>query len=126
MNIRELRTEDLPTLQAIGKANGFEYVDPKAADIESALVVVDDNGRFLMACAAERIVQLYLWSAEFEPAAKLHALRLLHREMSVRLRERGYESCEAFLPPQIEASFGRRLMRNFGWTRNWNSFCKRF
>ena len=126
MTIRELRSDDLETIQSIGKASGFPYQDPKDGSIEAALVVVDENGRFLMACAAERIVQLYLWSAEFEPAAKLHALRLLHREMSVRLRSKGYDSCEAFLPPQIEASFGRRLMRTFGWQRNWNSFCKRF
>ena len=126
MNIRELRTEDLPTLQAIGKANGFEYVDPKAADIESALVVVDDNGRFLMACAAERIVQLYLWSAEFEPAAKLHALRLLHREMAVRLKQAGYTEANAFPPPQIAEKFGRRLERTFGWVRNWPSWAIHF
>ena len=126
MNVRALRSDDLPTIQAIGEANGFAYVDPKSPEIEAALVVVDDNGRFLMACAAERIVQLYLWSAECEPAAKLHALRLLHREMSVRLSQAGYTEANAFLPPPIAGRFGRRLERTFGWVRNWPSWAIHF
>ena len=126
MNVRALRSDDLPTIQAIGEANGFAYVDPKSPEIEAALVVVDDNGRFLMACAAQRIVQLFLWSEDFEPAAKLHAIRLLHREMGVELRQRGYTEANAFLPQSIAKRFGRRLERTFGWIRNCDSWCVRF
>ena len=126
MTIRPLRQSDLPLLAEIGKAHGFPYEDPTSANIEACLAVVDENGHLLMACAAERIVQLYLWSTEFEPAAKLHAIRLLHKEMAIALRARGYNEADAFLPPTIAKRFGRRLERTFGWVRNWQSWCVHF
>ena len=126
MKVRDLLPEDLPHLQRVAAANGYEYVDPAGMDIEAAVAVLDDNGRLLMACAAQRIVQLFLWSEDFEPAAKLHALRLLHREMAVRLKQAGYTEANAFPPPQIAEKFGRRLERTFGWVRNWPSWAIHF
>ena len=126
MVVRPLRETDLHAIRELGKSSGFPYEDPTAANIEAALVVCDDDGRLLMACAAERIVQLYLWSTDFEPAAKLHAIRLLHREMAKALKQKGYNEADAFLPPTIAKAFGRRLERTFGWCRNWASWCVRF
>ena len=126
MTTRPLRAEDLPHLNRIAAANGYEYVDPTGTDIEADLVVVDDDGRLLMACAAQRIVQLFLWSEDFGPAAKLHAIRLLHREMGVELRQRGYTEANAFPPPSIAERFGRRLERTFQWVHNWPSWAIRF
>ena len=125
MNVRTLRETDLHAIRELGKSSGFPYEDPTAANIEAALVVCDENGQLLMACAAERIVQLYLWSTDFEPAAKLHAIRLLHREMAKALKEKGYTEANAFLPPSLALQFGRRLERTFSWCKNWPSWCRR-
>lgn len=77
----------------------------------------------MMALAAERIVQAYLWiDKERDPASLLAALRMIQEPASIQLRNKGYNSLECFLPPEIERSFGRRLMRSFGFVKNWASF----
>lgn len=94
--------------------------------MESALVVEDDSGNPIVAAAAERIVQLYLFRGEAGPPETLGAIRMLHSALAEELRQKGYREANAFLPPQVEKSFGRRLMRTFGWARNWASFCIHF
>lgn len=133
MRVRELRASDLPALRAMHERAGFAYEFPELAMLEAAAVVVDENDQPLMAAAAERIVQLYLFveprtttSCALHPAARLHAIRLLHRALAEALRARGYREANAFLPPGIERSFGRRLMRTFGWIRNWTSYAIHF
>lgn len=107
--------------------SGFPYIDPQSSQVESCYVVVDENDIPLMACAAERILQLYLWVGEFDhPAAKLHAIRLLQNcAMRHDLQKKGYNEVNSFLPEGIAAKFGRRLERTFGWVKNWHSWALR-
>lgn len=126
MRTRPLRESDIPLLRAMADASGFPYPDLSAARLEAVLVVVDDEDRPVMACAAERLVQMYLWSGTFQrPLAKVFALRLLHEAMSQELRRLGYTSVEAFLPPSLAKRFARRLEKTFGWIRNWPSWTYR-
>lgn len=131
MTVRPLRESDLPALKRMAEAARYPYPNLSDSMIECVYVVVDDDDQPVMACAAERIVQLYLFaptvakSATVHPAAKLHALRLLHDAMAPELRANGYTEVNAFLPPTIAAKFGRRLMRSFGWVKNWPSWCRR-
>ena len=124
MRVRPLRDSDIPILKRLAESSGFEYpTNPSEGNIEAVLVVEDEDATIVMACAAERLVQLYLWAdPDRHPAAKLGALRLLHTEMSKVLREKGYHSVEAFLPPSIAKQFGRRLERTFSWVKNWPSW----
>ena len=129
MTIRELRREDIPVLEEMFRRSGFEYEFPDLTgpEFEAIRVVVDENDAPLMAVAAKRTVELYLFCGDFEhPAAKLHSIRMLHDSMKWALKQKGYTEVNAFLPPQVEKSFGRRLMRTFGWMRNWHSYCFRF
>ena len=89
-------------------------------------MVEDGAGNLIAACAAERIVQLYLFRGEAGPAETLGAIRMLHGALAEELRQKGYREANCFLPPQVEKSFGRRLTRMFGWVRNWASFCIHF
>ena len=124
MTARPLLDSDIPALGSFAAASGYPYPDlSTSVHIESIIVIADDQDRPIMACAAERIVQLYLWAAPgTSPAARLHALRLLHDAMSKELKALGYDSAEAFVPPSLAKRFGRRLMRTFQWTPNWPSF----
>src|SRR5574337_1735462 len=122
MYVRALLDSDIPKLKAL--ENGFPYCDPKSSLVECFLVVADEKDEPVAACAAERILQLYLWVADVHPAAKIAAIRHLHSEMASELKEKGYTSVEAFLPPEIERSFTRRLEKMFGWKRNWNSWTR--
>lgn len=128
MNVRLMWDSDIPILERWQKESGFAYEMP---DLKGPLIeqvyVVELDGEIVMACAAERILQLYLFAAEgVHPAAKLRAIKQLHETMAIALKERGYSEVNCFVPPQAEKSFGSRLMRTFGWVRNWTSFAKRF
>lgn len=80
-----------------------------------------------MACAAKRLVELYLYvDSEASPGVKMNALSMLHRGMAETLRAKGYNVCEAFLPPIVSGIFGRRLERTWGWIKNWPSWTVRF
>lgn len=123
MRTRALKESDIPALKSMAEASGFPYPDLSAARLEAIVVVVDDEDRPVMACAAERICQLYLWCGEFQrPHAKVYALRLLHETMAAELRRKGYTSAEAFLPPTLARRFARRLEKIFGWKPNWPSW----
>ena len=129
MTIRKLRVNDIPALRAMYDTQGFAYDFPELTGphMEAVLVVEEEGGRIIAAVAAERLCQLYFLCGDVDhPAAKLAVIRSLHTQMADALRAKGYRSCEAFLPPQIEKSFGARLMRTFQWKRNWSSFCKEF
>lgn len=125
MRVRDMRAEDIQAIREMYARCGFAYDFPdlEGPMIEGVSVVEDDGGKVVMAAAAERLVQLYLFSGQFEhPAAKLSAIRALHTALRPKLAAKGYESAEAFLPPEVEKRFGQRLMSLFGWRRNWNSF----
>ncbi len=127
--IRPMKISDIPTLRQLYEFSGLPYAFPdlRGPLMESVLVVTDDNDVPVAACAAERIIQLYLLIDEsLHPAAKMRYIRDLHNHLSVVLSSKGYREANAFIPPEMEKSFGRRLMRTFGWLRNWPSFARSF
>ena len=123
MITRTLKPSDIPILRSFADASGFPYPDLAAAHMEAVVVVADDDDRPVMACAAERLVQLYLYCGEFKrPHAKVFALRLIHEAMAAELKRKGYASAEAFIPPTLAKRFSNRLEKIFGWRRNWPSW----
>lgn len=129
MNVRPLQPSDIPTLRQMYELSGLDYTFPdlRGPLMESVLVVVDDNDVPMAAVAAERIIQLYLLVDEsLGPAAKLAIIRKLHQNMQEMLCSKGYCEANCFVPPKLEKSFGRRLMKTFGWVKNWPSFARGF
>ena len=126
MKARPAEESDLARLRAMAGQSAFPYPDLDGARLEALIVVVDADGRPVMAAAAESILQMYLFADGGSPAARLHALRLLHDEMAGELRRKGWSEANAFLPPGIAKTFGRRLARSFGWVPNWPSWFLRF
>jgi hypothetical protein len=123
MTVRDYRPDDLRHFQRMHEAMGFDYLLPDFDKMEAVKVVVDENDLPLAAAGAEKILQLYFLCGKFEhPAAQLHSITLLHAAMAPPLREKGYHEVNAFLPPSIARSFGRRLERTFGWSKNWLSW----
>lgn len=126
MIARGLKESDLPALKRMADKSGFPYPELDPAHLEAIVVIADDDDQPMMACAAERLVQLYLWCGDFErPHAKVYALRLLHEVMAGKLRQKGYASAEAFIPPTLAKRFGKRLEKLFGWKPNWPSWTHR-
>jgi hypothetical protein len=125
VTIRLLVPTDIPVLEARAAVSVFPYPSPYEA--ETVLVVIDVEGRIVTACAAKRLVELYLWPIEGSPVGAMEALKLLHCEMAKRLRALGYTEANAQLPPAIAAKFSRRLRRSFGWMQNtWENWFIRF
>ena len=108
-------------------ASGFPYVDVKSLKVECIMVAVDENDQPIAAVAAHRILESYVWMDQAQhPAVKFAALRDLQPAMVQELRMKGWDEINAFLPPTLLQTFGRRLERSFRWVRNWPSFALRF
>lgn len=127
MTVRELRPGDIPILREMAESSGFPYPDLAHPHIEAVLVVVDSEDRPIIACAAKRLVELYLYvDPGRSSTVKFRAMNVMHSAMSRALRELRYTSVEAFVSPSIAEKFGRRLERTWGWVKNWASFTIRF
>jgi hypothetical protein len=129
MRFRPLIDSDVPVLREMFERSGLKYTFPdlRGPKMEAVIVVADEEDKPVAAAAAERIVQAYLLMKEDEhPAAKLHYVKMLHEGLATELKNKGYTCLEAFLPPHMEKSFGRRLMRSFGWCRSWPCFSRNF
>ncbi len=127
MKVRPYRQSDAASLKAIANASGFPYPDLTDPLVEAVVVIADEEDKPIMAVAAKRLVEIYLYvDSERSPGVKMDALKAAHRGMIEQLRALGYNSAEAFLPPAIAERFGKRLVRTFHWALNWPSFSKRF
>ncbi len=126
LTTRALKLSDIPPLRALAKVSGFPYPD-LSEPLESVVVLVDGDDRPIMAVAAKRLVELYLWCSDgLLPHEKAAGLRLLHESMIQELCSKGYNEANCFLPPTIAGKFGRRLEKTFGWVKNWQSWARRF
>lgn len=128
MRARELRDEDLPKLQELAQQSGFPYPDLRGEHIEGVCVVEDQEGNIIAACAAKRLLELYLYcpGENRREIDKVRAIFLLHEHLGAQLKRKGYDDVNVFLPPSIAEKFGRRLERTFGWKPAWPSWTKRF
>ena len=128
MKTRPLQKSDIPALRSMAEANGFPYPD-LSDPLEAVVVLADDEDQLVMAVAAKKLVELYLWCGKgMTPHENIAALRLLHEGMMEELKAKGYNSVEAVLPPPVAAKFGRRLEKTFGWVKSvgWPTWIRRF
>lgn len=127
MRVRDVAQKDLPRLRELFEQQGFEYELPDFADKDflAKQAVVDDADRVVMMVAARRTVELYmLVDKDWEtPGWRMQAFALLHAAMRKVLIRLGIADAHCWLPPAIAKSFGRRLMRQFGWSKPvWTDF----
>ena len=127
MKVRMMEARDLPELEAIHAHRGYKYPMPdiNSAAIEAAQVVVNDDDVAIMGAMAKRVAEVILICPEggpIHPVVKMEAMKMLHSSMRDILVPKGFSEANAFLPPQIERSHGRHLVKWFGWVKNWPSF----
>lgn len=121
----ELR--DIPVIEAIHAQAGYKFPLPDltSAMIEGAEVIVDESDTPLLAAIAKRGVELYLFcpsGGPLHPAVKMDGVRMLHENLRDTIIAKGYTEGYACVPPEIEKSWGRKLMKVFGWDRAWSSY----
>ena len=129
MQIRAYTDADLDALKRLHAAQGFDYPFPQVADpiYLTRLVVEDDKQRLVMASLVRLTSEVYLLHDPDvnTPRERFKHVLALHRATEQDAWRRGLQDAHAFLPPQVESSFGRRL-RRLGWVRDpWASYCKR-
>ena len=117
--IREFQPSDLETLRQIHRAQNFKYDFP---DLENPnfvvrLVSAGDDGRVQMALLGHRTVEAYLLATpSADPRQRYMEFLELHNAACDAGAALGYEDAQAFLPPEIERRFGKRLAQ-LGWNR---------
>lgn len=127
MKTRPMESRDIPAIEAIHALAGYKFPLPdlQGEMIEGIEVVVDDSDAVIMAAAAKRGVEIYLFcppGGPIHPAVKMEGVRMLHESMRNTIVARGYTEAYACVPPEIERSWGRKLRRFFGWSRAWSSY----
>lgn len=129
MVIRLLKKGDIPRLQEIHAQSGVPIPFP---NIEKEFlpipVVVDENNRVVAAVGSVPAAEIYFFlDHEWEtPGMRLEALKQLHVAVQRQLSQLGIVEVHAFVPPTVPKSFGKKLVKLFGWFEcNWPYFSRR-
>ena len=126
MKIRQVTTADAARIQELFEQMGFEYQMPDVRMMVAAQVIEDEEGKIRQVILARPTVELYfLADANWKtPAWRLDALRKIHESVRRELVTKGIEDVHCWLPPEVK-SFGKRLMREFGWARPlWDTYTR--
>lgn len=115
--VRPYTNTDKPAIQAMHSAMGIDYEQP---DWNRVVLggIVERDGTIQMAAMMRKTVEVYLL---IDPEAgrkrdKLANLLMLHRELIAPSQRLGVDDWHCWLPPDIEAGFGKLLM-NLGWKK---------
>lgn len=129
MNIRKATRSDLPRLKELHQSCGFDYPFPNLDEFFPIPVIVDENNQVVMAVASMPTVELFFFmDPKWEtPGMRLEAFKYIHEFVRNDLKSRGIVEANAFLPPRLENSFGRKLMKRFNWRKGqgWPCFSRR-
>jgi len=129
MIIRAYRPEDRETLERIHAEQAFTYPFPNLEDPTFFLkmVIEDDDGKVIQAIVLHLTAEAYFLGDKKagSPQSRFDAFVRLHDECArLAYYPGGLSDIHAFLPPEVEKSFGRRLLK-LGWvTEPWKPFVK--
>lgn len=128
MTVRFYRPDDLPQLERIHQAQGFEYEFPDLSDpLYFIKLVGEENGRIVNAGIAHLTAEIYFLAdlSSGTPEHRFENFKQLHEAgCETAYRQGGLSDLHCWLPPQVAKPFGRRLLR-LGWQRPlWTDYVK--
>lgn len=127
MRIREFESPDSGRLAYILSQQKIECDLPDFSLFPDLQVLTDVHGVIRQGIGIRPLGEAYLfidhgWE---NPALRFAAFQQLHDSMAVKMRAKGVLDIAAFIPPRMERSFGRRLMKELDWFRPlWPCFAK--
>ncbi len=134
MNIRPLDIKDpyeYERIKDIFKKQGFEYDFPGPSEFIDIQVLVDDKDNILMALAAKKIVSYYLLvdndsirENKLSPSWKWAWFKKLLLYSFKVVKKLGFNQVTAWLPPEIDRSFGRRIKSLGAKQYIWNNYAR--
>ena len=127
MLVRPYTDADFAALRAMHAAQGFGYPLPDPSDpLFLVRTVVEDEGQARMAALLRLTAETYLLAdpADGTPRQRWQWLTALHEATREAAAAQGLADVQAFLPPQVARSFGRRLEK-LGWRRDpWHCYAR--
>lgn len=127
MRLREFVDADQDALRRIHSAEAMPYKFP---DLGSPLFVVrtvlEDDGKLLAAAMLRLTAESYLLLDRSSGTARdrWRSLILLHEAVRGEALRRGLDDVHCWLPPEVAAAFGRRLVQ-LGWERErWSCYAR--
>jgi hypothetical protein len=124
MKIRPYQPKDEAALRSIHAGRAFGDAFP--SNIADFLVAVDDEDRPLMAAGAKLVPEITMICAcQQHPLVKLKGIALLHEALRDKVAEGNHTEAFAFVSPSVARTFGRHLVRHFGWRESWKAFAIR-
>ena len=127
MIVREFKDADYSRIVQLHSQSGLDYrLPPLSSEVFFSRRVAGDNQSIGMAAFLKLTAEAYLvcdpsWRS---PAWRLEGIRQLCRVCNDDARKAGVKEVEAFIPPQVEQKFGKRLAQ-LGWVRardGWHSY----
>jgi hypothetical protein len=120
MILRDLQETDLEEIKKIYTDMNFDYEFP---DLNSPLFVVkkvltNDDGKIIGASVAKLQAELYLFlDQDSDVRVKVSAMNELNEEMAKESWKLGLDQLLAWIPPEIEKKFSKRL-KAMKWIRS--------
>lgn len=114
MNIRQAGPDDYESIKELYQKMAFDYTLPTMDEFVDIQVVVNENDKIIMCLAARKEVNYYLLmdpECELNPFMKWEYFKKILSLSFDAIRKLGFHMCNAWLPPEIEKSFGRRLQK---------------
>lgn len=129
MSIRDYEDSDWPRIVQLHAESGLPQ--NCLADATDPLfvirrVLIDENGEMAMAAFVRVTSEPFLLvnHESMDAETRWKMLRVLTDDVCAIAKERGLEQLTAYIPPEIEASFGKRLME-LGFVRSpWQSYTR--
>ena len=129
MFVRDYQTSDLPALEEIHNATGFDYKLPSLDSplVLSKKVALDDRGTVIGTLYIKLQGEAFLsLDPHLDPQQKMETIHALNDPVVAECYSLGLDQLVASLPPGIEEVFQKRL-KLLGWepTReNWKPWSK--
>lgn len=111
---------ELAALRGIYEREGFDYIWPNANDEIFVRRIVARNGNGLEAAALLRLTgEMYLLMdrTKGNPEDRWKLFVDGHEALKAEMRKLGLEDVHAFIPPNLERAFSKRL-EMLGWIRD--------
>jgi hypothetical protein len=130
MRYREYQSKDRPIIEAMHKAQGYDYALPPLDDSRlwiTRMVILDEKGVPCQAILGRLTSEaMYLdFPDAVTPATRMRRFLSLHQLAANEGRLAGMDSVHVWLPPEIKEKFGGQLER-LGWQEyTWPTFMKK-
>lgn len=117
MHLRRFQPQDERAIENVFVAQGFDYELPDLSRFPYLQILADEHNQARIVVGCRNLAEVFMltdpsWET---PKVRMEGLKSIHESMRQELAKANVAEAIAWLPPQIERPFGRRLMRSFGW-----------